>query len=356
MNLLPHTLRDPDLIQELAAYDAGHRFGKPGMRSLYVAELEERQKQLDARALALEALPPVQRRRLQTANDLASDAPSLSDLRHMHSVLAICGTPYDRLPIAQREFKRVQGNMSVTIEAGSLDNPDGSTQPQPIPFGPKARLLMMHLCSEAVRQKSPKIEIADTLTGFVRDMGFPDSGGKKGPLTAFKEQINALAAARIRVSAWTEGNQRTRFIQPFDEIDIWLPKNPDQRMLWPSTITLSDSFFRSLEQHAMPVNVKAVRAFASSARKLDLLFWIGYRLHNIKKPLPIGWDALAVQWGQGYGRHRDFERKFAIEIEQIKEVFPKLPLVFNDQGIVISPAGPEVLGLPQLRRLKTRSS
>lgn len=345
-------ITDPKLLAELAAYDKGARMGKPGLRSVYVAELERQQEELDATASAIAAMPREQKRRHQTAQELAREAATQDDLRHMHSVLAICGMPYERLPLDQREFKRVQGSMSVTIEAGSLDNPDGTSDRQPIPFGPKARLLMMHLCTEAVRQKTPRIEIADTLTGFVRDMGFPDSGGKKGPLTAFKEQIAALAAARIRVSAWTDSSTRTRFVQPFDQIDLWIPKNPDQRMLWPSTITFSDSFFRSLEQHAMPVNVRAVKAFAGSARKLDLLFWLGYRLNSVKEPLHISWDALLTQWGQGYNRPRDFQRFFAAELAAVKEVFPKLPLTLTEAGMTLQPAGPEVLGLPVRRSLK----
>lgn len=346
-------IRDPDLRAQLEKARGGVGFG--ALASVLIVQQSRRddtRAKADARQKELDALPREQRRRRETALLLSEEAAVQSDLRHMHSVLAICGMPYERMPLVQREFKRVQGNMSVTIEAGSLDNPDGGSDPQPIPFGPKARLLMMHLCSEAVRQKSPRIEIADTLTAFVRDMGFPDSGGRKGPMTAFKEQINALAAARIRVSAWTENSQRTRFVQPFDQIDLWIPKHPDQRMLWPSTITFSESFFRSLEQHAMPVNVRAVKAFAGSARKLDLLFWIGYRLNSVKEPLHIGWDALTVQWGQGYGRERDFQRKFAAELAAVKEVFPRLPLVLNERGMTLQPAGPEVMGIPTRRTLK----
>ena len=42
---------------------------------------------------------------------------------------------------------------------------------------------MMHLCSEAVRQKSATIAIADNLTAFMRDMGFPATGGRRGRCT-----------------------------------------------------------------------------------------------------------------------------------------------------------------------------
>lgn len=345
-------ITDPRLLAELASYDAGNKIGRPGSRAVFMSQLEERQAHQDAQAQQLASMKREQRRRHETAIALTDDPANQSDLRHMHSVLAICGMPYERMPLDQREFKRMQGNMSVTIEAGSLDNADGASERQPIPFGPKARLLMMHLCSEAVRQKSPKIEIAETLTGFVRDMGFPDSGGRKGPMTAFKEQINALAAARIRLSTWTDQSQRTRFVQPFDQIDLWLPKNPAQRMLWPSTITFSDGFYRSLEQHAMPVNIRAVKAFAGSARKLDMLFWLGYRLHSLQEPLTLTWGNLTSQWGQGFTRERDFQRRFTAEMQALKEAFPRLSFTLTEKGMVLQPTGADVLGIPARRAVK----
>ena len=71
---------------------------------------------------------------------------------------------------------------------------------------------------------------------------------------------------------------------PFDSLDVWFPVNTDQRILWPSTITFSRAFFDTLKQHALPTNTRAVRVFANSPRKLDLLFWLGYRLRHIRKP------------------------------------------------------------------------
>lgn len=116
-------------------------------------------------------------------------------------------------------------------------------------------------------------------------------------------------------------------------------------MLWPSTITFSQEFYSALTKHALPVNVHAVRAFANSPRKLDLLFWLGYRI-NGNKPLHISWDALRAQFGAGYNRAANFRRDFAQEIADLKEVFPKLPVRLTDKAIIISPGTAEVLAIP----------
>lgn len=345
-------IRDADLLRRLETVRGKAVFNLEA--KLLIEEQEKRDKAAADKAIELAAMPREKRRRAVVRDVFETTPPTLADLRHMHSVLAVCGMPYERMPIDVREFKRTQGSMSLTIEAGSLDTPRGETERQPLPFGPKARLLMMHLCSEAVRQKSPTIEIADNLTAFIRDMGFSDSGGRKGPMTAFKEQINALAAARFRMSVWTGETARTRFIHPFDEIDLWIPRNPDERMLWPSTITFSEGFFKSLERHAVPFNVRAVRAFAGSARKLDLYFWLGWRMHNIDGPLHISWEAIRTQFGTGFKRERDFRAQFSEEVSHIREVFPKLPIKISEQGLTLEPADAELLALPSPKASRRR--
>ncbi|MEQ1712741.1 MAG: replication protein RepA, partial [Hyphomicrobium sp.] len=110
------------------------------------------------------------------------------------------------------------------------------------------------------------------------------------------------------------------------------------------------SMYDSLKRHALPVNVKAVRAFAGSARKLDLYFWLGYRMHNIDRELVISWQALAEQFGEGYTRDRAFKHDFDQALADIKDVFPKLPVMLDEHGIHLRPADTDVLALPAPRK------
>lgn len=293
------------------------------------------------------------RRRALTASNLAETQPTLKDLRHVHSVLAICGLPYGRLPPTQRDFARKQGNMALDVTAGYLRDPNGNASLQPVPFGPKARLILMHLCSEAIQQKTPTIEIADTFTSFVRDMGFSDSGGKKGPLTAFKEQLNALAACTMRLSVWNGTNVRSRNITPIEEMSLWMSQDPLQRSLWPSTVTFSPAMYDSLKRHALPLNAHVIRAFAASARKLDLYFWLGWRMHNLDAPLTLTWQNLYEQFGGGNANPRDFKRHFRHDLTEIKEVLTKLPAQLTENGLTILPADASVLALPVRRSAKS---
>lgn len=334
-------VRDSDLVQRIDQ-------AAPFLRDQIRSQCEREQTRRDTLLL----LPRDARRRAKTQHLVSEQGGGERDsLRHIHSVLALCSLPYTQQPLSKRDWERKNGKMSLKVFAGQLISPDnGQWVDQPLPYGSRARLMLLHTCSQAILQKSATIEIADSLSGFIKSMGFAVTGGKNGTLNSFKQQINALAACTMRIGVWNGENAKTINTQPFTSIDVWFPTEPNQRMLWPSTITFSQEFYQTLTKHALPVNVHAVRAFAGSPRKLDMLFWLGYRLNNLHKAVHIPWDALQEQWGTGYNRAANFRRDFAKEIAEIKEVFPKLPVKVGENGFTISPGTAEVLAIPSKHR------
>ncbi|WP_439926221.1 replication protein RepA [Nitrobacter sp. JJSN] len=306
------------------------------------------------RADELAGMPRDRRRRSVIREVIENEGPAPENLRFMHSVLAICGLPYRQLPAGVLEYERTQGRMGLVVTAGKLRTPDGDRIQQPVPFGPKARLVLGHLTTQAIKTKSPDIELADTLTEFLRDLGFPSTGGDNGTLRAFKVQLNALFACHMEISSW-DGHKATSIdAKPFDKVEVFFSESPDQRSLWTSKISFSDRMFTGLMKHAIPMDVRALRAFQGSARKLDLLYWVGYRLHSIRTPLTVSYQALRSQFGDGFARDRAFRAQLAKDVAHLKEVFPKLPLKLTDTGLFLENADPAVLALPKLARIKKR--
>jgi hypothetical protein len=93
-------------------------------------ELEAKQAERDRlRSLGRDA-----RRRDAVRRALEASPGDIDDLRHIHSVLAVCGLPYTRQPLEVREYERRQGRMSLIVEAGKLRNPTaGDREAQPLP-------------------------------------------------------------------------------------------------------------------------------------------------------------------------------------------------------------------------------
>lgn len=345
-------IRDTDLMDRLEAAR-----GKP-MFDIMVGHLIHAQKErdeekvkADARKAELAALPRDARRRAIIREVIEMDGPSPDNLRFMPTPLAICGLPYRRPPDGQQEFCREQGSMRVVVTPGKVTDPNGKRIQQSIPWGPKARLIIAHLSTEALKNRSPIIETAASFTSFLRDMGFDRRGGERGNIKPFKEQLQALAACRMEIAVWDGKKSATVDVKPFNKMQLWFADNTDQQSLWPTTIQFSGDFYAQLEKHALPVDVRALRAFSNSARKLDLLLWITYRITRLEKHLVLDWTPLKGQFGEGFARDRAFRAQLADDLASVLELFPKLPVKLTDRGLEMDPADAKALAIPRSTRI-----
>ncbi|MCP4454162.1 MAG: plasmid encoded RepA protein, partial [Planctomycetes bacterium] len=168
-----------------------------------------------------------------------------------------------------------------------------------LPFGPKPRLLLTHLNAQAIKTGSPVIEMEDSLTAFVKRVQGRNPTGPN--IRAFKDHLGRLSAAVIRMAVATEDRAMQVNSQIVDAFDLWFPKNERQRVLWPSTIHLNDRYFASLQNHAVPLDERALAALAHSSMALDSYAWLAQRLHRLPEGRPqfITWAAVKDQFGQG---------------------------------------------------------
>src|SRR5580692_9521150 len=156
----------------------------------------------------------------------------------LHTIQCQIGLPYRNPGDQVREWDRKQGNASLRIEAGSAIDPKGNFVHVGLPYGEKPRLVLIHLASEAVRTGNPVVDVEDTMTSFARSLGMETNGRQ---LKGLKDQLARLAQARILMGIVEEGRAvqvNTQIVSAF-EFDLWFPKQPDQRVLWPATVRLS---------------------------------------------------------------------------------------------------------------------
>lgn len=338
---------DDDLIERLEAQRGQPGFAMATKQFGLIQDRRNRQREADAsRAAQLDLLTPLERRREIIREVIENEGPAPQNLQYMHSTLAICGLPYKALPPGQFEFERKQGRMGIVVEAGKLRAPDGQRIQQPVPWGPKPRLILAYLSTEAIRAKSPTIDVARSFTAFMGELGFASRGGERGNIKPFKDQLQALAACRLEISTWDGKRSAVISTSPFDAIELWMDDDRE-RGLWPETMTFSDKFYKTLTERAMPIDGRALKAFSNSARRIDILFWLNYRLHTAHNRLTISWKALQDQFGgEGYARARRFRETFAEDLEHIASVFPKLPYKLTEEGFVLENADPTVLSIP----------
>jgi hypothetical protein len=176
-------ITDPDLIEQVKAAPAS-------MRSVIIRMVSRTQDERNKTQERRETMTPIQRRRDVVRETIAESPLKKADIHHIHSVLALCGLPYKKPVEGLTLYTRKYGRMSLTVQSGVLGDPyTGNAIQQGLPYGPKARLLMLHVCTRALRQKSPVVELEDSLSGFIRSLGFSTSAGQKDPTTNSRSSL-----------------------------------------------------------------------------------------------------------------------------------------------------------------------
>src|SRR3712207_6023648 len=139
---------------------------------------------------------PIQQRLIELGADIATTPPE--DLAFQHTILCQTSLPAARPEAGRLVGERRQGRATLLVEAGKAINPrTGHFEQLCLPYGPKARLLLMHLNSEAVRRQSPVIPVEDSMTAFFRRLMGRTQDGRQAKM--LKTQLSALAAATFRM-------------------------------------------------------------------------------------------------------------------------------------------------------------
>lgn len=284
----------------------------------------------------------IQQRLLNLAAEIATSPPE--DLAFTHSVLAQTSLPTAKPPEGTLRWERRQGLATLLVVAGEAMDPHTQLFTQlPLPYGPKARLLLMHLNSEAVRRQSPIIPVEDSMTAFFRRLMGRAQDGRQ--IRMLKSQLSALAAATFRMGIMHGEDRAVQVdMKVVSAFDLWFPKDESQRVLWPSTLRLSLDYYDSLTRFAVPLDERAIAALAHSAMALDIYCWLAQRLHRIPvgKPQFITWVALYDQFGQGYKEIRKFRRDFLRLLGQVKEAYPAAYLSDDRRGMTLEASSPPV--------------
>ena len=285
-------------------------------------------------------LSAIKTRLVNASHDIMmNDAEGIT---YQHTIFCQTGLPYRNPGDALRRWERKQGQSSLLIHAGEIINPETQEFVDVgLPFGPKPRLILTHLNSQALKTGSPVIEVESSLTAFVKRLGL-DGNGRD--IRSIKDHLSRLSAATIRLGFVAENRAVQVNTQIVKAFDLWFQKNERQRVLWPSTVQLSDDYFHSLVNHAVPLDERSVGALSHSAMALDVYAWLAQRLHRIKKEQPqfITWTALKEQFGYHYDRLDNFKRVFSHTLTIVHSQYPDARFEIDGKGVTLQHSQPPI--------------
>ena len=221
-----------------------------------------------------------------------------------------------------------------------------------IPYGSVPRTLLAWICSEAVLTGSSELNLGRSQSEFLEKLNMANNGNY---IASLKKQAHRLFSSMISLSG-ESGHEigLENVLIAKRAFLFWNPKNPDERSLWESTLTLTTDFFEEVTNAPVPVDLRVLNSLRQSPLAMDIYTWVCYRQFLMKVRsqgiVHIPWVALKAQFGGGYGERgeiiadpaleearenqalRNFKHKFLKRLKEVAIMYPELADAISDNG------------------------
>lgn len=254
-----------------------------------------------------------------------------------YSGFCLTSLPHRRLP-NEESWRRDQGRVTLLLEPGQERKRDGSLVPAGVPYGAKARLILLYLQTEAIRTNSQEIELGRSMNAWLDRMGVAAGGST---YKAVQDQANRISLCRLTFY-WDKDGQDG--IAKGDIVDgrIRLKDDERQNALWQETVRLSDTFFKALKRHPVPIWEPAIKHIGGHSMAIDVYVWLAYRLHVLSESTPVSWPALFAQFGGGYKAMFHFRPEFKKALDLALAVYEDARVQITDAGVTLYPSPPPI--------------
>jgi hypothetical protein len=277
-----------------------------------------------------------ERQEIEAASAYMSDEDAA--IGFLYSGWCQAALPHRRLP--DSEGWQIQSERTTLIvEPGMRPGLAGRPEPVGVPYGSRARLILIFLQSEAIRTKSREIELGGSLRAWLHRLGIPQGGSS---IATVREQAERLSLCRLTFRVQS-GNAMGLVNQSIVDTALFLDERPDgQGSLFMEKAKLSEGFYTQLQRHPVPLEESAIRAVSNNSQALDIYAWLAYRLHSLPSPRPVSWRALRPQFGASFGRLDNFRARFLANLKLAMAVYPFARVDVTDAGLVLHPSRPPV--------------
>lgn len=199
-----------------------------------------------------------------------------------------------------------------------------------LPYGTFPRLILAWICTEAILTNCPTLYLKSSASKFAEALGYSAPSGPE--LKRLRKQAAALTGMNIRVDSTGALGVEYRNIQISDGGFLaWDDENPGQRSLWPTTLELSDKFFKMVKEQPVPIRLRAFRALSKSPMAMDIYSWLVFRMYVLKvsgRPtVSIPWARLHAQFGTTAEMTdaglRRFKQRFILHMKHALGFYPE---------------------------------
>jgi hypothetical protein len=276
------------------------------------------------------------RRAIEAAINYMSDEEA--GIGFLYSGWCQAALPHKRLA-DDAVWKLQTERVTLIVEPGRRNLPGDDTVFVGVPYGSRARLILLYLQSEALRTDSRNIELGKSLNAWLVKLGIP-VGGKS--FRDVKEQADRLSRCRLTFHVQQGGRAGLINQNIVDHAMFVSDDDGGQDSLFVETARLSETFFEQLKRHPVPLEDAAIKAISNNSQALDLYCWLAYRLHALPAARTVSWPALYAQFGSSYKKLAHFKMRFIDSLKVATAVYREADVELEEKGLILRPSKPPV--------------
>lgn len=275
------------------------------------------------------------------AVDVAAEvmADTVRRIGFSYSGFCLTALPHKKLSSDSEIWVRHGHRITLEVQPGRMVLPDGSIRHFGVPYGARARMILLYLQSEAIRTGTREVEIGHSMREWMQRMGI-SVGGES--VNALREQAQRIAECNLRFT-WEDdqrqGHQRGGILRSGEQ---FRGRKRDSGLPWDDVVVLDELFYADLVRHPVPMPETAIRELCDRSMSLDIFLWLSYRLHALERPTEVGWTALYDQFGTGFKEQRQFRRRFVPAIGVAIAAYPGARVQIHGAGVTLEPSPPPV--------------
>jgi hypothetical protein len=251
--------------------------------------------------------------------------------------------PHKRLPDDQAWQKRGH-RVTLLVEPGRLTAARGEIKLYGVPYGARARMILLYLQTQAVRTNSPQVALGRSMRDWMERMGLAVGGETARSL---REQAARISACTLKFF-WEDESDTSRGFKRGAIVDSGLQfaiGDDAQGRLWEDQVVLDPVFYKTLRDHPVPLQEAAIRQLRDRSMSLDIYVWLAWRLHTINRPTPIVWSGIQAQFGAGFDKLFHFKPRFSEALAAAVAAYPEARVDLGEKGITLHPSRPPIARL-----------
>lgn len=292
---------------------------------------------LHGRERAREMVPERQRPLIDIAAEVMADENQRIGISY--TGFCLTSLPHKRLQDDQTWEKKGH-RVTLWIEPGRMKS-RGKVVTYGVPYGARARMILLYLQTQAVRTQSREVELGRSMRDWMERMGLSVGGETARSL---REQAGRISACSLKFF-WeddtrdAEGWAAGRIVNSGLRFHV---QENTQGSLWEERVVLDEMFWKALRDHPVPLLEAAIRELRDRSMSLDIYVWLAWRLHTLTKATPVSWPAIHAQFGTGFRELRHFRPRFTEALAAAVAAYPEAWVDAGETGVTLYPSRPPV--------------